>query len=287
VKANPELNILIVDELSTRLSMALDANLIQKNVYVTSPGKLKEAGLLGSVLLSDQEIPVIWSADLSSYPKRRIDRIITRRYKMSLAGKNVKKLESDCTRNYEIFQVRKSGKPVRLFPDYLDVGDAIRFTGDEWNSGEYIDSGLSGKEESFIWTDGTKVDFERFKLGSKMSSHSFLMKLEIESICGPKQLIIVKNNGSFCGQEEIREGGTVTIPVKTDDQGYLDLSIMLPYAISPEEWTGMPDNRQLGIALKSIVFERPGSTDSTGSIGSIGSTDSTGSTNESEEQNNR
>lgn len=80
------------------------------------------------------------------------------------------------------------------------------------------------------------------------------MNLQVQNVYAKSQDIQIISNGELVYDAELTGEGILHIPVSTDAEGYLNLSILLPNAISPVEYEGLADERKLALALGSITF---------------------------------
>ncbi len=140
----------------------------------------------------------------------------------------------------------------------MSIGEVIWLSGENWNGEQYIASGISSNEYTHTWTDGKKIVFYPLHFKSDMSENSYCMRLSLESIFAGEQQVIVVVNDNEVYNEVIYDSSEIRVPFSLNEDGVLDMSICLPNAVAPNDTNGKAslDNRQLGLAIKSIVFEK-------------------------------
>ena len=86
------------------------------------------------------------------------------------------------------------------------------------------------------------------------------MRLSLAGIFTGEQQIIVVVNGNEIYNEVISDRSEIRIPFSMSEDRVLDMLIRLPKAAAPNQMNDKEplDNRQLGLALTSIVFEKKG-----------------------------
>lgn len=134
---------------------------------------------------------------------------------------------------------------------YDTNSDVINFTSDNYNADEYIINGMSYSENTYAWSEGNEIGFQKLKLADSGGT-PFLLNLSISGTYNGEQKIII-----FCNKKEVYNATIDTsteliIPITTDSQGMIHITISLPNAISPKEIGESADDRKLAIQFDKI-----------------------------------
>ena len=251
VKQHKNETILYVEEWLTRECKIMDTYLAEPNVITTTGKNLCSRQNNNNLNLGDINIPMAWYGE---YDKQDVDYIIINNNYKVIEAFNCLKLDNICTKNYNVYQIVDSMKPVSIYEAYIENNEAISFSGDTWNADAYVTSGISSNENDFTWTDGNEVQFKRIKIQDCKEKKDYVMNLQVHNVYAKSQDIQIISNGELVYDAELTGEGILHIPVSTDAEGYLNLSILLPNAISPVEYEGLADERKLALALGSITF---------------------------------
>ena len=249
IAANRNDNFLLFENFLSKDSKILDTYLTDKNIYMSS---FKKINTSNDIVLEDINIPVIWG---DTYKKQKIDYIILKKPSSAVESSNCVKIENDSISRYALYRILDSSRPISFFESYLDKDEKIIFVGSLWNADKYIEKGISNNENKFTWSVGNEIVFKRIKIGKEKNTTKYKMNILLDSIYTEKQDIVITCNNIAIYKNTIdNKIKNIVLPVSTDENGYLNLRILLPDAISPKSRNGSEDNRILAIALKNISF---------------------------------
>lgn len=136
----------------------------------------------------------------------------------------------------------------------IESGETIWFVGDSWNADKYLNYGISFKESWGTWTDGNTVSFAPMFVGGEAANQKYSLHISINNIYYRPQQMIIYCNGIEVFQGILTGETELIAPLQSDGEGMLNISIVLPDAISPKETVGSIDSRILGIGLTKIVI---------------------------------
>lgn len=131
------------------------------------------------------------------------------------------------------------------------AGDSIRFEGEQANQAEYIVSGLSGWEGSFVWTDGNRLAFSVMK----PDRETFYMNVSVARVFNGSQRVRVYANDQKVMDERLTAPAKLQVPLTVNDSGAVNVRFELPDAAVPAELGDSSDMRMLALAISSIRFE--------------------------------
>ena len=151
-------------------------------------------------------------------------------------------------------------------PDYTSTqksgkkyawGDRIEF-GKRGNADQYdIWHGFSISEVGFTWTEGNVASIG---LWVSPPASDLILKCRVFALLGGnihQQTVNVSFNDTLAGTWEVKNPGeySMGIPKSMLQGDILEIVFYLPNAVSPKELGINEDNRQLAIALQSLVIE--------------------------------
>lgn len=163
---------------------------------------------------------------------------------------------------FDTFSLTDGNVPFENMP-FGSLNKIINLSGDGWNGTDYINYGISHNEGGFTWSDGNVIDFRPLYLGE--TPH--IVTLDYSMIFQSQQRIKIFVNDSMIYEDIITEPGRITARIPADMNGFVNLKIELPDAISlyklyesgavqaPEDWQVSGDRRYLGLALTRIAIE--------------------------------
>ena len=206
-------------------------------------------------------VPIIYSDSKGFVRKILVDQASASDVAFRLTG-NTDDMEWLHARLYNVVETTyiSVGKKYSLRETTPIPIETIWLSGEEWNGEQYIASGISSNEYTHTWTDGDEIVFYPLHFESDLSENSYCMRLSLAGIFTGEQQIIVVVNGNEIYNEVISDRSEIRIPFSMSEDRVLDMLIRLPKAAAPNQMNDKEplDNRQLGLALTSIVFEKKG-----------------------------
>lgn len=151
-------------------------------------------------------------------------------------------------------------KTVMQIPDYIkesnhiyEVGDEVIFGAEECNSDSYIIRGISHPEDGYAWTDGNEVEL----IFNGMEKGKYLVAIDLSGVFNNSQSVQLQINGetvysSVINTENVDSG----IEVEVNVEGSMNMTILLPDAVSPQQTGESTDERLLALQIKSIVIQK-------------------------------
>lgn len=158
-------------------------------------------------------------------------------------------------RNYRLIdQFEYNGYRFQLYErksvvTYL-IGDIVYFYGDKYNADKYIEYGMSGREEAFIWTEGNEVSFH-FKIEEE-SANKMKCIIELANVFNGIQSVEILVNGINVFSNDVKVGENIEFEIGQINKGELNITMLLPNAISPKNLGQSEDPRILALAIQSL-----------------------------------
>lgn len=147
------------------------------------------------------------------------------------------------------------------FPDYdtmekdlvtgYELGTDIMFYGDSYNATEYVEYGISEREENFSWTDRDSVKL-RFSLNSDVDKLKGF--IELDTVFNNTQDVTIIVNNEEVYHNVVNSGENIEFDFNGSQDKCYDIEILLPQAISPKDLGMSNDERKLALAIKSVVI---------------------------------
>ncbi len=126
----------------------------------------------------------------------------------------------------------------------------IWFYSDEYNADTYILKGLSEPEEFFSWTDGHEMLM--CIILDEMPENPLNIYIDVFDTYYQPQDVSILINGEVVYENTIEGDQDIEFSVEGLDTNLLEVSILLPNAVSPSEVENYNDERVLGLALKQM-----------------------------------
>lgn len=131
------------------------------------------------------------------------------------------------------------------------LGDKILFFSENYNADNYVQSGISGKEERMSWTDADK-----FNMSMLLNSSAPMIKGHID-IMGTfyqpqKVTIFINENQVFCNTIEGEQ--EINFVFENPKNRIVNMTILLPDSLSPAKLGLSEDTRNLGISIREMLF---------------------------------
>lgn len=151
-------------------------------------------------------------------------------------------------------------KTFMLIPNYIkeinhiyEVGDEVIFGAEDCNSDSYIVKGISHPEDGYAWTDGNEVEL----VFNGMEKGKYLVVIDLCGVFNNSQSVQLQINGetvysSVINAENVDSG--IEVEVNVEDS--MNLTILLPDAVSPQQTGESTDERLLALQIKSIVIQK-------------------------------
>lgn len=131
------------------------------------------------------------------------------------------------------------------------AGTGVRFEGEQADQAEYVASGLSGWEGSYVWTDGNELVFSVLKPDRETSC----MNVLVTRVFNGSQHVRVYVNEQKMMDERLTAPANLKVPLTVNDSGVVSVRFELPDAAVPAELGDSSDMRMLALAISSIRFE--------------------------------
>lgn len=132
-----------------------------------------------------------------------------------------------------------------------ELGDKILFFSEDYNADDYVQSGISAKEERMSWTDDDKVHMSMLLKGS-----AALIKGHIDvlrTFYQPQEVtVLINGNKVFCNTVEGDQD--IDFVFKSPKNNIVKMTILLPDSVSPVKLGMSADDRILGISIREMVF---------------------------------
>ena len=165
-----------------------------------------------------------------------------------------------CVSILGIFLVLILIKAVALIPDIVKnhnhiygMGEEVIFGREGCNSDPYIIKGISQPEEGFAWTDGNEVEL----IFNGLKSGKYDVQIALDGIYNKRQTVQIEINGDMVYSSVIDlENAASGIEFEVDTEETIDMVILLPDAISPQQTGESTDERLLALRLKSIIIQQ-------------------------------
>lgn len=135
----------------------------------------------------------------------------------------------------------------------LPLEEEIMFEAGNDLAEKIFEVGLSGLEESHVWTDGAEASM----LANVDTADHLSCEITLVSVFNHTQRIQIESNGTEVYSDEVTEADekfSFVIPKESIQDGLLMLKFHFPDAISPKELGTGADGRELALALNSIRF---------------------------------
>ena len=143
---------------------------------------------------------------------------------------------------------------IKVVHDCPDNGQLI-FYGDSYNANQFIQTGISYKEENFSWTDGKEMNytllFPDIDPNSKLTA-----EIALFAVFTGKQMVNISVNGEYVFRKEVLQGNNITFDFILPENKIADIIISLPNACSPKKLGISEDTRVLALALKTIKISK-------------------------------
>ena len=133
--------------------------------------------------------------------------------------------------------------------------DKIFLSTNNWNANKYITSGISGNEKTFTWSDGNEITLKKLKVKNITRKKDLIMEIETDRTYNGYQKIEFFSNNKKINEKIVNGNEKFEIPISTDENGVINIKMILPNAISPLEKKESEDGRKLAVGFKSILFK--------------------------------
>lgn len=145
--------------------------------------------------------------------------------------------------------------PLRLMRFYT-LGSELSFKKKSYNVDGYDIKGIFRPENNFTWTNGHEVEFTNFYIRDSVDRVQGILRLE--GVYNHKQRItILVNNMEVYSDFVKNEQKEITfVYSEMKGQHLMNLKILLPDAVAPAAIQNSKDQRELGVKIQSIVFNK-------------------------------
>lgn len=133
------------------------------------------------------------------------------------------------------------------------LGDVLWFGSDHRNVAEYVLEGLSSEESAFAWTEGETMRI-RLKVNNAPQHADYRMRFFVEKVFAKEQRVEIESDGKTIWTKGISAKGEYVFVIPNISNGVIDLTFNFPNAISPFDFNGSQDMRQLALALVSATI---------------------------------
>lgn len=133
------------------------------------------------------------------------------------------------------------------------LGDVLWFGSDHRNVDDYILEGLLSDDSAFSWAEGKTMRI-RLKVKNAPPLAEYRMRLVVEKVFAKEQQVEVESNGNIIWTKGISASGEFVFVIPNISNGVIDLTFNFPNAISPFDFNGSQDMRQLSLALVSATI---------------------------------
>lgn len=134
-------------------------------------------------------------------------------------------------------------------PIYKDLIDTIWFYTDEYNADDYVQNGLSEREDGGVWTDGKRVDMH-FKVEDSVPFIDVC--IDVGGTFYHPQSVSILINGNEAYQSIIEGDKDIQFLIENPKTDIIALTMLLPDAIAPCDVMESEDPRELGLWLLTM-----------------------------------
>lgn len=195
-----------------------------------------DAGYIRKILLSEEAEEIFYSKNwiLVDTQGNSVD-------------KNKLKSKSVDEGQYKYINVKDNYRHLNEY----ELGDKIWFFSEKYNADNYVQSGISAKEERMSWTDANKVNMSML-----LNSSAPVIKGHID-IAGTfyqpqKVTILINENQVFCNT--IEGDQDIDFAFENPQNKIVNMTMLLPDSLSPAKIGLSEDTRNLGISIREMVF---------------------------------
>lgn len=157
----------------------------------------------------------------------------------------------------EIIPVEKELVLYRFAYEKYALGSDIWFATEARNCEKYVMTGLSANEETFSWTDGDKLSMQLW-IDTALANDTVKASFEVLHVYNTEQKVQVLVNGSEVYSTTISNGNNLEFEFEVPHDGMVDIDLLFPDAVSPNEISGSGDTRELALGLVKAVFSQKG-----------------------------
>ena len=194
------------------------------------------AGYIRKILLSKEAEKVFYSENWTLVDSQG-----------NSVDKNKLKTKMVDERQYKYINIKDNCQHLNEYK----LGDKIFFASEDYNADDYVQSGISGKEEKMSWTDSDEVH-----IGMLLNDSAPLIKGHIDVVgtfYHPQEVTILINESEvFCNK--IEGDQDIDFVFENPKNKIVNMTILLPDSLSPAKLRIPEDGRTLGISIKEMVF---------------------------------